>query len=139
MEEITCPEERCPATLDIKGQVFMQLPIAAQSRYKRLILWKQTMNNPFMRLCPTPDCDGIIDTSKGKMSCSTCGVTFCKECQLPQHKGPCDKNFEKTFATWKRCPKCRMFVEKNGGCDHITCICGYHFCYWCLKKWEFYH
>ncbi|KAL3936814.1 MAG: hypothetical protein SGBAC_007947 [Bacillariaceae sp.] len=29
-----------------------------------------------------------------------------------------------------RCPKCQMLITKNGGCDHMTCICGTEF-NWC--------
>lgn len=29
------------------------------------------------------------------------------------------------------CPKCGIATEKDGGCDHITCICGEHWCYAC--------
>jgi hypothetical protein len=33
-----------------------------------------------------------------------------------------------------------MFIEKEGGCNHITCeMCGYEFCWLCLKNYEFYH
>ena len=31
----------------------------------------------------------------------------------------------------KRCPQCKNAVEKKVGCDHITCVCGYEFCYRC--------
>jgi len=27
------------------------------------------------------------------------------------------------------CPKCACLVGRNGGCPHISCDCGYHFCY----------
>jgi ariadne-1 len=27
----------------------------------------------------------------------------------------------------KKCPKCTEYIEKNGGCDHMTCRCGHEF------------
>jgi hypothetical protein len=35
----------------------------------------------------------------------------------------------------KKCPQCNYYIEKNGGCNHMTCRCGYHFCWICLKAW----
>lgn len=29
------------------------------------------------------------------------------------------------------CPKCDVMVEKTFGCNHITCVCGAHFCHVC--------
>lgn len=34
----------------------------------------------------------------------------------------------------KQCPRCHQGVEKNGGCDHMTCRCGYEFCWLCLGE-----
>lgn len=31
----------------------------------------------------------------------------------------------------KNCPSCGVMVEKTGGCDHISCVCGSHWCYAC--------
>ena len=35
----------------------------------------------------------------------------------------------------KRCSKCRFWVQKSEGCDHMTCRCGYEFCYVCGGKY----
>lgn len=34
-------------------------------------------------------------------------------------------------AKFKQCPNCKFWVEKNQGCDHMTCRCKYQFCYVC--------
>uniref|UniRef100_A0A0A0KUV8 IBR domain-containing protein n=1 Tax=Cucumis sativus TaxID=3659 RepID=A0A0A0KUV8_CUCSA len=40
---------------------------------------------------------------------------------------------------WKRCPDCKNLVERIGGCSHIICICGSHFCYTCGTHWSPHH
>ncbi|KAH6711018.1 hypothetical protein BKA61DRAFT_677653 [Leptodontidium sp. MPI-SDFR-AT-0119] len=35
----------------------------------------------------------------------------------------------------KECPQCWANLEKEGGCDHMDCFCGYSFCWLCLEPW----
>ena len=35
----------------------------------------------------------------------------------------------------KQCPSCKFWVEKNKGCDHMTCRCTYQFCFRCGAKY----
>ena len=35
----------------------------------------------------------------------------------------------------RRCNRCKFIVEKSQGCDHMTCRCGYEFCYICGGKY----
>jgi IBR domain, a half RING-finger domain/Ariadne domain len=30
------------------------------------------------------------------------------------------------------CPRCKIPIEKNGGCAHMQCKCGHHFCWLCM-------
>ena len=45
------------------------------------------------------------------------------------------------MANTKKCPVCHKPIEKNQGCNHMTCKaaaggCGYEFCWMCLGKWS---
>ena len=45
-------------------------------------------------------------------------------------------NNEVKSLNMKRCPKCKAWVEKNKGCNHIVCVCGSNFCYVCGETLE---
>ncbi|GFO34172.1 E3 ubiquitin-protein ligase arih1 [Plakobranchus ocellatus] len=36
----------------------------------------------------------------------------------------------------KLCPNCHRFIDKNGGCPHISCRCGHQFCWTCLAPYN---
>jgi len=44
------------------------------------------------------------------------------------------KNWAKQVGA-KQCKKCKFWVQKNDGCNHMTCRCGYEFCYVCGGKY----
>eukprot|EP00797_Seminavis_robusta_P037639 Sro9_g007010.2 (465) ;mRNA; r:13156-14550 len=41
---------------------------------------------------------------------------------------------KKTNEKIRRCPSCKDPIEKNGGCNHMTCKCGTHFCWLCMTN-----
>ena len=55
-----------------------------------------------------------------------------------KHSGKCTNN-EVTFLNekykYRKCGRCEIIVEKTEACNHITCKCGYEFCYGCGRKW----
>lgn len=42
-----------------------------------------------------------------------------------------NKSITFTNSVTKECPKCETTIYKTGGCNHITCNCGSHFCWTC--------
>ena len=79
------------------------------------------------------------------------GHRFCFNCGYEIH-APADCNIatawvkkareESVQLNWilsntKECPKCTVNIEKNGGCNHMTCTeCGYEFCWICEGEWK---
>ncbi|EPS39277.1 hypothetical protein H072_6897 [Dactylellina haptotyla CBS 200.50] len=79
----------------------------------------------------------------GSAYCVDCVKFTCAHCKMPLHDGICeeDKDTEMLLDTarregWSKCDRCNHLVELTVGCFHMTCRCGYHFCYLCGKEWK---
>ena len=67
---------------------------------------------------------------------------LCEKCERERKKQRelIEKENEKKYESWRKekdvksCPKCGKHIEKNGGCDHMTCLCGTHWCWICGKE-----
>ena len=47
------------------------------------------------------------------------------------------ENITWMIANTKNCPKCQRPIEKNQGCNHMTCnMCKYEFCWMCMGDWK---
>ncbi|CEP22373.1 unnamed protein product [Cyberlindnera jadinii] len=113
--------------------------------------------------CPSPDCNAIVevlnssdiahlvDTNQIPIVICSNGHRFCFNCGFESHvPAPCnvtkqwinkckdDSETVKWITTHtKTCPKCDTSIEKNGGCNHMTCRkCAYEFCWICLGTWD---
>lgn len=55
-----------------------------------------------------------------------CEKNYCANKCHSWHHGICEY-------VWPgpKCPKCHVPTFKNNGCNHISCICGAHWCYKC--------
>jgi hypothetical protein len=51
---------------------------------------------------------------------------------LPQADPPLNPVIDINCDKIRLCPSCRIPIEKNGGCAHMTCRCGTHFCWLCM-------
>jgi hypothetical protein len=105
-------------------------------------------------LCNTFSSSIGVDASTGKKvyRCPNikCASLLCLDCGMPSHIGRDCETAKKELATeadrvseeliaksTKKCPKCakRITHFKNHHCHHMTCTCGYQFCYCCLNQW----
>jgi len=73
-----------------------------------------------------PGCWGL-----GYLGFDTVMCFMCEEQWNPEEGGvpmPVDVDVEEVMGVKvKKCPKCSEYIEKNGGCDHMTCRCKYEF------------
>ena len=58
----------------------------------------------------------------------------------------CDEEVDKEFQIWKkdkivkRCPRCKIYTEKNKGCNHMTCSeCKFMWCWLCEGEYSDIH
>ncbi|TDL24556.1 hypothetical protein BD410DRAFT_94217 [Rickenella mellea] len=97
------------------------------------------------RYCPSADCPQVYRGARGKvLQCPSCLVRICSTCNKEDHGGTkCKRPYEddeELFQKWrnahdvKSCPGCEAPIEKNEGCNHLTCSqCHTHICWVCLK------
>ncbi|KAL9651307.1 hypothetical protein ABK040_001259 [Willaertia magna] len=121
--------------------------------YNKYLVRSFVDDNPRIKWCPAPDCGRAVfcpETTVEAVQCGGCGQKFCFKCGCEAHvPATCDElkawkkkeQDESETAVWltantKDCPKCKRSIEKNGGCNHMTCSqCKYEFCWVCMDDW----
>ena len=96
------------------------------------------------KFCPEPDCNSYLQEGKDKYVQCENGHKYCYICLKPWHNDtPCDEELDKDFQIWKKdkvvkqCPRCKIYTEKNEGCNHMTCTeCKYQWCWLCEGEYQ---
>ena len=105
-------------------------------------------NNDEYSSCPTPGCEYMFFFNPGEHNflCPLCNKNYCLNCKDEWHRGLTCQQYKDSRdvnkldnqffqfvkgAKFKMCPKCKYWVEKNQGCNHMRCRCGADFCYLC--------
>lgn len=126
-------------------------------KYQHFLVESFVSANASTQWCPAPGCGLLAMYSGGgaKDVACKCGHEFCFACLREAHR-PADCEAAKAWeeknssesenTTWiiantKPCPKCGVSIEKNQGCNHMTCRkamggCGHDFCWMCLGDWS---
>lgn len=148
--KLSCPQHDCPAHL--MPQHIKALDLDNYVKWNKRLLDAFVEVDPSCRFCPGPDCSFVgmipasIDWNTPSTICSNCSTAFCFLCsELPHQPASC-----RHFSDWQRlvgnssfwikknakpCPGCNVPIEKNNGCNHMTCQhCRTEFCWLCLTK-----
>jgi hypothetical protein len=148
---IRCPQPDCKEEINL---IDMRRILSEQelANYEQYLLDAFLQNNPNeFASCLTPDCDYMFmydpENDNPDFYCPKCRKRYCLKCQVDYHtnstcekyqqwkreNGQADDKFEDYAKqqSLKQCPKCKRWVQKSHGCDHMTCRCGTQFCYKC--------
>ncbi|TYJ26559.1 hypothetical protein E1A91_A07G128100v1 [Gossypium mustelinum] len=97
--------------------------------------------------------DALVGAERsGARKCLKCHALFCINCKVPWHSDTTCQDYKrknplppvedlklKSLARmnlWRQCVKCNHIIELSEGCYHMTCRCGYEFCYNCGAEWK---
>jgi len=152
---LQCPRFDCPLAVP-ESMVRKYLSPAALNQYIRYKCENFVFFEKSYRWCPYPGCTFISEfpnLGSHEIKC-LCAYTYCFSCGEEAHRPALcrtlrewqNKNSaESENVTWilantKQCPHCRKPIEKNQGCNHMTCNkivggCGHEFCWLCLGPW----
>ncbi|CAF2115481.1 unnamed protein product [Rotaria magnacalcarata] len=159
-QTIACPDLQCEILVDDETITkFLDDNEFVKHIYTKIILNSYVENNPRARWCPGKKCGCIINATSltsaynyaQLITCDHCQTSFCFQCAQSWHdpikcilllqwnKKMLDDSETVIWlkANTKSCPKCKVNIEKNGGCNHMTCgHCCHEFCWLCFGKWS---
>jgi hypothetical protein len=156
-----CPHEGCNSKLEIEScQKFLTPKLTELMRQR---LKEASIPASEKIYCPYPKCSNLMRKSELQdysiavsffrfaKKCLKCKELFCIECKVPWHTGMNCNQYKMKVGTnqgdaklknlaarnlWRQCVKCNHMIELAAGCYHMTCRCGYEFCYTCGAEWK---
>ncbi|XP_042503652.1 probable E3 ubiquitin-protein ligase ARI8 [Macadamia integrifolia] len=158
---LRCPEPSCSVAID-QDLIDQLISDENKEKFSRYLLRSYIETNRKAKWCPAPECVYAIEFDHGQVGSTTksatydvnclCSYSFCWNCTEEVHrpvdcetvakwllKHSCEaENVTYILAYTKPCPKCKRPIEKNQGCNHMTCSapCKFQFCWICLHPWS---
>lgn len=160
--KLKCPQPSCDAAVD-EDMIQQLASESRKIQYDYFLLrsYVENNNDKELKWCPAPNCCYALSyetlyndssSSRSRMNYDVtcfCSHVFCWNCGEEGHT-PVDcetvakwmkktrSEFKLTTSGWiiantKPCPSCKIPIQKNKGCYHMTCRCGFDFCWLCLQ------
>lgn len=157
-----CPEPGCKREMQIE-QCRQFLSTELFELFNRLLAEASIPEHERL-YCPYSDCSELFLKTPSSSSssqtaiwkdamCVSCKRNFCLSCEVPSHAPLSCAEYQElpsedkqehdlrlfelaALSQWKRCGQCRMMIQRTEGCAHMTCRCGYQFCYNCQALWK---
>lgn len=142
--ELKCPEEGC----DLRFAKEHISHLCDEEIFEKYIKFREDYEvsmNKKLRWCPRPNCGRYVENPEGKthFKCA-CGMDVCFDCGSEwQDDHHCKGNSDTLYNYWAKdkniqlCPRCRIRIEKDHGCNHMTCThCRYQWCWICGDEYS---
>ena len=114
-KQYECPRTNCQQIFDPTG-IIGQTWIKKQKKFNS---YRDKLH------CPNAKCRGNIISVANELQCTQCRTRVCSKCLEAEHNGDCNPETKESvyhiLDKYKRCPNCHVFIEKNGGCNHMHC------------------
>uniref|UniRef100_A0A8I5R9Z0 E3 ubiquitin-protein ligase RNF144A n=2 Tax=Cercopithecidae TaxID=9527 RepID=A0A8I5R9Z0_PAPAN len=155
---ISCPDAACPKQGHLQeNEIECMVAAEIMQRYKKLQFEREVLFDPCRTWCPASTCQAVCQLqdvglqTPQPVQCKACHMEFCSTCKASWHPGQgCPETMPITFlpgetsaafkmeeddAPIKRCPKCRVYIERDEGCAQMMCKnCKHAFCWYCLES-----
>lgn len=157
LQNLICPAENCkkPMTFKLIQKILMKKEFEGVD-CKLLAFNPENFlkKNEKIVKCPKGSCDFFFIMRKNEKNlkqynCPKCRKDFCVNGCPELHQGYTCEQYRTLISEEgkefmgvvqekgiKKCEKCGAWIEKNKGCNHITCKCSHQFCYICGNKWK---
>ncbi|KAK9079415.1 hypothetical protein SSX86_001086 [Deinandra increscens subsp. villosa] len=156
-----CPHEGCQNELRLESCEKFLTPKFIEMMKQRLK--EDSIPVTEKVYCPYPKCSTLMSRTEifrvprlvnrfGATICHKCHGLFCINCRVPWHENMNCAQYKRRNPTplveesklknlaarnlWRQCIKCKHMIELAAGCYHMTCRCGYEFCYTCGAEWK---
>ncbi|XP_073647708.1 E3 ubiquitin-protein ligase RNF144A isoform X2 [Tursiops truncatus] len=155
---ISCPDAACPKQGHLQeNEIECMVAAEIMQKYKKLQFEREVLLDPCRTWCPASTCQAVCQLQEMGLQtpqlvqCKACDTEFCSACKASWHPGQgCPETMPITFlpgetsstfqleeddAPIKRCPKCKVYIERDEGCAQMMCKnCKHAFCWYCLES-----